>query len=239
MAELADALDSGSSRGNSVDVRLILAAIMNSTALVANGHIDDLAKIRSLIKKYPRIVAVDGGLCHCKAMGISPHLIVGDFDSAPKELLDEYAVPKISLKVDKDKTDLEVAIEHEINLGAKHLTVFGGWGGRIDHSLTNALLLTRFPEQIRMETELEIVFAIAGTTRIACQKGQTLSLLPLCGPVSGITTKGLKWELNRGTLDPDFIGISNICLQPEILISIEEGVLLCSMLRGESLGATF
>ena len=204
---------------------------MNKSALIANGHIDDIATIKPLLKTYSRIIAVDGGLRYCKAMGIHPTLIVGDFDSAPKELLDEYAVPKIALKAEKDETDLEVAIQHEINLGANHLTIFGGWGGRIDHSLTNALLLTRFPGQVQIETEQEIVFAINGTTQISCKPGQTLSLLPVCGPVLGITTKGLKWELTNGSLGPNFIGISNVCLQNEVHISIEEGILLCSLLK--------
>jgi len=201
------------------------------SALIANGHIHDLSWIKPLLKGYSRIIAVDGGLRYCKEMTILPNLIIGDFDSAPKELLDEYAVPKISLKREKDETDLEAALIHEINLGAERLTIFGGWGGRIDHSLTNALLLTRFPEQVQIETEQEIVFAIEASAKIRCKKGQTLSLLPICGPVSGINTKGLKWELNEGAMGPHFIGISNVCLQEEISIEIEEGVLLCSLLK--------
>ncbi|HEX2582926.1 MAG TPA: thiamine diphosphokinase [Chlamydiales bacterium] len=202
---------------------------MNSSALIANGQIDDLSSIKLLLREYSRLIAVDGGLRYCKAMSIRPTLIMGDFDSAPPELLDEYTVPKIRLKAEKDATDLEVAIEHEINRGAERLTVFGGWGGRIDHSLTNALLLTRFPGQVQLQTEQEVLFAIEGETMICCEIGQTLSLLPICGPAMGITTKGLKWELNNRTLGPQFIGISNICLQREVHLSIQEGILLCAL----------
>jgi thiamine pyrophosphokinase len=204
---------------------------MIKSALIANGQIDNITIIKPLLKGYSRIIAVDGGLRYCKAMGIQPTLIIGDFDSAPKDLLDEYAVPKIALKIEKDETDLEVAIKHEMNLGALHLTIFGGWGGRIDHSLTNALLLARFPGQVQIETEQEILFAIEGDTKIPCKIGQTLSLLPICGSVTGITTKGLKWELNNGTLGLNFIGISNVCLQSEIFISIEDGILVCSVIK--------
>ena len=204
---------------------------MTKSALIANGQVDDLSFVKSQITQYSRIIAVDGGLRYCKTMGIRPTLIVGDFDSAPKELLDEYSVPKIALKTEKDETDLEVAIQHEINLEATSITIFGGWGGRIDHSLTNALLLNRFPGQVQIETEQEIVFAISNPTKIKCKIGQTLSLLPICGPVLGITTQGLKWELQNGTLGPDFIGISNVCLKPEIHIEIEEGILLCSLIK--------
>jgi thiamine pyrophosphokinase len=205
--------------------------MINKSALIANGQIDDLSLIKPLLKAYSRIIAVDGGLRYCKAMGVQPTLIIGDFDSAPKELLEEYAVPKIRLKTEKDATDLEIAIEHEINRGTERLTVFGGWGGRIDHSLTNALLLTRFPGQVQMETELEVLFAIEGDAKIRCEIGQTLSLLPICGPVIGIATKGLKWELNNGMLGPQFIGISNVCLQQEVHIKIEEGILICSLVN--------
>jgi thiamine pyrophosphokinase len=204
---------------------------MKTSALIANGEILDLSIIKSLLKSYSRIVAVDGGLKQCKAALHCPSLIVGDFDSVSKKLLDEYSVPKIKLKKEKDETDLEIAIQHEINIGIDRITIFGGWGGRIDHSLTNALLLTRFPNRVRMETETEILFAIQGDSKIHCKKGQTLSLLPICGPVFGITTKGLKWELENKTLDHQFIGISNICLQEEISILIQEGILICSIVK--------
>ncbi len=201
-----------------------------SIAIVANGQIDSPEIIRPLVLRCPRIIAVDGGLVHCEKMGIRPHLIVGDFDSCPPELLGHYSdIPKVSLPRDKDETDLEIAIQREE--GAKKITLYGAWGHRIDHSLTNALLLLRWPGKVQIETEKEIVFAIDKSVKLHCFIGQTLSLIPLNGPVSGITTKGLKWELQNGKLSHALIGTSNICQIQNVEISVAQGSLLCCLLK--------
>ncbi|MBU6383594.1 MAG: thiamine diphosphokinase [Verrucomicrobia bacterium] len=199
-----------------------------TTAIVANGQIDSPTIIRSLILRHNQIIAVDGGLVHCDKMGIQPHLIVGDFDSCPPELQHKYAhIRTILLKKDKDETDLEAAIREA---HAKDTTLYAAWGYRIDHSLTNALLLTRYPG-MKMETETEIVFAVDQAVQLHCKVGQTLSLIPLNGPVTGITTSGLKWELKSGKLDSHFIGISNVCVSATIQISVKSGSLLCVLQR--------
>lgn len=201
---------------------------MFHTALVANGQISSPDIIRPLILRHSQIIAVDGGLVHCDRMGIQPNLIVGDFDSCPNKLLQKYKnVPAIHLQTDKDETDLEVAIREA---KSNDITLYAAWGHRIDHSLTNALLLTRHPG-MRMETETEIVFAIDKEITLDCKPGQTLSLIPLAGPVTGINTSGLKWELKNGKLDQHFIGISNICLNEKVKISLNNGSLLCILIR--------
>src|SRR3989344_5885392 len=127
---------------------------MKTSALIANGHIDFPNVLKPIILKHQRIVAIDGGLEQCHKMGIEPHLIVGDFDSCSEELLKHYpSIPKISLPQEKDETDLEVAMNHEFKQGAEEITLFAAWGKRIDHSLTNALFLSRYPTKAKLETE--------------------------------------------------------------------------------------
>lgn len=203
---------------------------MRTSALIANGAGISKKTFLSQIQQHSRIIAVDGGLAQCYEMGIIPHLLVGDLDSAPTELVKKYSsVPRLLLPRDKDQTDLEVAIEHERREGSSQIILFGAWGKRIDHSLTNALILGRYPNLMKLETETEVLFAIHDKTHISCKAGQTLSLIPLYGKATGVSTWGLKWELVKGTLDYMFIGISNICLNEQVTISVDHGLLLCCL----------
>jgi thiamine pyrophosphokinase len=202
------------------------------SAIVASGQINSPQILRPLILKHERIIAADGGLIYCHQMGITPSLIVGDFDSCPQELLSLYPdVPKLKLHVDKDETDLEVAIKNEE--GA--VTLFGAWGKRIDHSLCNLLLLTRWPEKLKIETEDELLFAIQKSTYFPCSAGQTLSLFPINGVASGVKSKGLKWELQNIQLDKDFFSISNICVSDHVELSLESGQLICVLNKRKEL----
>src|SRR5262249_40568896 len=140
-------------------------------------------------------------------------------------------VPKKTLPRDKDETDLEVAIKEEFKCGADLVTLFGAWGKRMDHSLTNALLLGRFPGKLRLETETEIAFVIRGKAEWECPVGQTISLIPLYGTAKGIHTTGLKWELKNGHLDQNFIGVSNLSLKRHVTVEIQDGQLLSCLIK--------
>ena len=53
------------------------------------------------------IIAVDGGIRHTAALQIVPQWWIGDFDSSG-EL--DVAVPRLTFPVEKDETDLELAL---------------------------------------------------------------------------------------------------------------------------------
>ena len=65
-------------------------------------------------------------------------------------------------------------------------------------------------------------FVVNGQTNLKCFRGQTVSLIPIFTAVKGVTTKGLKWEINNKTMDKNFMSLSNICLSDNIFISIIE-----------------
>lgn len=203
-----------------------------SAALVANGAINDYPLIASLIQTYEYCVAVDGGLLHCQRMEVRPDLIIGDFDSVGKDLLIKYQeVPTEAFAVDKDESDTELALKAIMGPAIERIGLFGALEKRTDHALYNLNLLLRFPEKVIIETDNETIFAIKGTKEITCRPGQTVSLMPFGQPPQGVTTQGLKWELNNAALDKDFMSLSNICLKSSFSVSISEGDLLCCLCR--------
>jgi thiamine pyrophosphokinase len=235
MAELVDALDSGSSeatRGCSshLDRTNFWRHVFTQTriAIISNAPIDDLSKIKEKITDYPALIAVDGGANHCHTLGLEPDLILGDFDSITPSTLATFAhLPVQRYNKDKDKTDLELALELAYHPLIEEIALFGALGGRTDHTLGNLVLLSRFPGKVFIESHSERLFVIKKSAQLSLELGQTLSLIPLNGPVHGITTTGLKWPLNDATLSKEFIGISNESTGSNVTISLREGDLLC------------
>lgn len=205
-------------------------------AIVANGSIESLPLIKCALKPYPFLVAVDGGLSYCDKMDLTPNLIVGDFDSTPPHLLEKYrAIPMHRLERDKDETDLEVAVHLILNPSIEKLAIFGGMRKRTDHFLSNLHLLRSHPSRLFMESETETIVSLQGKNQLSCQKGQTISLIPIEGKVKGVTTRGLRWSLSNATLDT-FFSLSNVAEADAFYVEIEEGQLLCIMqkLQGTS-----
>lgn len=203
-----------------------------TVALVANGAIDDLTVISPLIKSHDYIIAVDGGLVYCDKMNIFPTLIIGDLDSLPSDLLAKYShIPVSRYPVDKNETDMELALRIACKPGVERVTLFGALGNRIDHTMYNLYLLQRYSNLTRIETERETLFCVTGPTNISCYPGQTISFFPHGELAAGIFSKGLKWELSDATFNKDFMSISNVCLSDLVHIDVKKGILLCSLLR--------
>ena len=197
-------------------------------AIICNAPIVDLLKAKERILSFPLLIAVDGGLNHCHKLGIRPDLAVGDFDSADPSILDNFKnIPTKLYPKDKDKTDLEIALELIDHSQVKEISVFGALGERTDHTLGNLVLLSRYPGTVFLETDKERMFVINHQAEIVTYPGQKISLIPLNGPSKGVTTEGLKWKLENGTLDKQFIGLSNEALNKEVKIFVKEGDLLC------------
>jgi thiamine pyrophosphokinase len=179
------------------------------------------------------VVAADSGLAHAHALARAVDLVVGDFDSVDPAHLDDAIAAGARVErfpADKDATDLELAIDAAHREGATRATVLGTGGGRLDHFLANALLLAA-PRW----SDLEIV-ALVGPARITVVRvraelpgapGSLLTLLPLGGPVDGVTTSGLRWPLRGERLDPGTTrGVSNELTEPVATVSLDAGVLL-------------
>lgn len=210
-----------------------MRAKKSGTALVLNGTIKNLSWLKKSLKKFERIIAVDGGLNYLDKIKVCPHSIIGDLDSASQELIKAYRdhVEFIQFPSDKDFSDFEIALEYVQTLDKGPVTVFGGEGGRLDHTISNLFLLSRFPQRVILETEAATSYLVTGTEKIKTKVGQTISLLPFSIPLPKISTKGLKWDMNELELAKGIMSLSNVCLDKQIEINLEKGCVLVSLIK--------
>jgi thiamine pyrophosphokinase len=197
-------------------------------ALITRGNLAPSEKLLLRIQSYPYIVAVNGGLTHCFNQGIKPNLIMGDFDTASDDAMLAFSkIPKRQFRQDTAQTDLEIALQEIYHEGCQEITIFGGISERIDHSLANLLLLARYPGILYLETEQELFFVIKDREELDCFPSQRISLIPLNGSVTGVTTQGLKWDMRNATLDKYLMSLSNQAVGNKVTIQVKQGDLLC------------
>lgn len=202
--------------------------------LFVNGDFPQPEKIIAQIQPRDVLIAVDGGLRHMTQHKLTPNLIIGDLDSAdPAEVqrLQAQGVEVRRYPVDKDETDLELALNAALKLQPDLIWVVAALGDRIDQTLGNIFLLTR-PElthtDVRLVDGLREVLLIRASGTINGIPGQRVSLLPLNGPAQGIRTEGLAFPLNGETLYPERTrGISNRLTAPTAHVKLTGGLLLC------------
>ncbi len=194
----------------------------------------------SVLQDDDLIIAADGGARHCLAFGLTPHLVVGDFDSLDAEHLDflqQTGAELIQYPTRKDYTDLELALQHARQRGASEILVLAALGGRWDQTLANVLLPAAKEYtglNIRLvDGDQEIFLLTPGQTHlIHGQAGDTLSLIPLQGDVYGITTHGLEYPLLSETLlFGSTRGVSNLLLATQAQVTLKDGLLLCVLIH--------
>jgi thiamine pyrophosphokinase len=229
-------------------------ALQEKRALIfANGEQIHLAAVRALVRPEDFKVAADGGLRYLRRLDFQPDLVIGDLDSLEPGEIDRLRDDHVRVEkhpVDKDETDLELAIGATLREGCTDLLIVGALGGRLDMTLANIFLLA-LPElaaiDARLEDGLEEVFLIrpdVGTSQEAGARGTAqarspgrvidgrpgdrVSLLPLGGPARGIHTSGLVYPLRGETLYPERTrGVSNRMAADQAWVSLGEGLLIC------------
>lgn len=201
-----------------------------------NGEAD--AETLARVGPHPDslIVAVDGGLRHCLACGLTPHWLVGDLDSIPETSLPESTVIE-RFPVEKDQTDLELALLKLEQHAIPSITLVGIDGGRIDHALTNMLLVGHrdWPFAIHIVVKggngavVTAQHPYPGGFR---QSGippidTTLSLISLSPTVHGVTAEGVHYPLDDAQLTMGgTLGMSNVVTSEHCTVRVRSGRLL-------------
>ena len=210
--------------------------------LFANGEMPDLSRILAMLKADDYLVAVDGGLQHLHNLKKTPHLLIGDLDSVSADEVSQAEAQGVEIrrfKIDKDETDLELALATAAEKGFDEILLVAALGGRLDQTLANLYLLM-VPElakaRVTIESGREEIFIIRDHVEIHGTPGDIVSLIPLVGETKGVETRSLKYPLRKETLLPERTrGISNVMLTDLAGVTIESGCLLCIHTRTKNM----
>ncbi len=206
---------------------------MSRIIIFANGQLPNLDAARALLRPDDFLIAADGGTRHVLALGVTPRLVIGDLDSISEEerrKMKEAGVELTQFPRDKNETDLELAIQHAIDLKPDQIIIVAALGGRLDQTLGNLALLSNFQLStfnLKLDDGVEEAFFCRDQVEVRGRSGDLVSLIPWGGVVEGVRTQGLRWPLSNDTLVPHKTrGISNELLAETASIQIQTGLLL-------------
>jgi thiamine pyrophosphokinase len=170
------------------------------------------------------VIACDGAVEKLVAMEIVPEAIVGDMDSIPAALREQYA-DRIHADHDQETNDLTKAVHYACRAGHREVLILGATGLREDHTLGNiSLLMDYHPlfDRIEMASDYGLFTPVSRTTTFACRPGQQVSFFSL-QPGTEVTTHRLKYPLVRKNLTAWWQGTLNEALEEEFSLTLSPG----------------
>ena len=193
------------------------------------------------------VVCADGGYGVCRAAGIKPKAVIGDFDSISAEQAEEAAalgIECVRFPSEKDDTDTLLCVRHGLSKGFKRFLIIGGIGGDLAHTMANLQVLSFLMD---MGCEAEVVTAderlfmadgeglpLRGEARQAVPAvfsgcpGAKFSVFSYAERSSGVCIKNAKYHLDDAVLTHSYpVGASNEFVDAEpVTASVRHGRLL-------------
>ncbi len=194
----------------------IIGACSNNTDISFQAHDNDF------------VIAADGGYDFLKKMGIEADVLIGDFDSI--SVLPEHKCI-IRHPVEKDDTDSFLAYKLGYEKGYRNFVLYGGIGGRIDHTVANLQMLCNMSKNHSrgfLVGENTVISAIHnGRINFSKENIGKLGVFAHGKDAQGVTISGLRYCVNNSLITSDFpIGVSNEFMGEKAFIEVNDGTLL-------------
>lgn len=197
-------------------------------------------------REHTLFIAADGGINYLADLGLQPDIWIGDGDSLRiagtqenastrtcdlQQLIADIHTEVIKLPTHKDETDTLAAVRKGISLGYTQFHIYGGMGGRIDHTMANIKTLA----YISSQNMTAYMFGCSdymtvlenGEIGFSDKEQGYISVFSMSDVSNGITISGLEYEINNASLtSTDSIGVSNAFIGKKSSISVLDGRLL-------------
>ena len=173
------------------------------------------------------VIAADGGLKHVQQLGITPDVILGDFDSLGFTPEGANVFP-----VEKDDTDAMLAVRRGLSEDCELFFLYGSLDGpRLDHTIANFQTLQFLADRgaVGYLIGKDFMLTVVKNGGISFPEGceGTVSVFCLGADARGVDLRGLYYPLKNGTLTAGFpLGVSNHFTGEEAEISVKNGSLL-------------
>lgn len=177
------------------------------------------------------VIAADGGANALSKLQLTPHTLLGDFDSVLPQTREMFVNSNVIHDEDDSTTDFQKALHYALEkLSPEKIVVIGSEGDRLDHTFSALAHAATASNQvdIRFAFSFNIAYLVAGTSQrvIPSKVGGLVSVLPM-GTSTVSSSSGLKWPLNRMRLIPGVQdSVSNEATHHEISIKLESGALI-------------
>ena len=179
------------------------------------------------------IIAADSGANCLFDYNIMPDLLLGDFDSIDKNVLDYFKKSNCIIDIyptEKDFTDTEIAVKKALSMKPDEIILLGCTGSRVDHLLGNIGMLNNCMQKgvnACIKDENNNIRLIGASTSLNGAVGDIFSLQAYGDEIVGLTIEGAKYPLVKYNLKiGESITISNEFAQSNVKLKFESGTLM-------------
>lgn len=176
------------------------------------------------------VIAADGGFDYLETLGLRADVVLGDFDSV---ISNDLPSDILRYPAEKDDTDMMLAIKLGLEKGYREFAIFGGLGGRFDHTLANVQALSYLSKKGAVGTLYSDTYAIRvvsdgtisfGKEDSANRVGNICSIFSLSDVSVNVTIHGFKYETEDMTVSNSFpIGVSNEFTGKKAYVHVQKG----------------
>ncbi len=205
---------------------------MRKAYILIHGNLSKIPELKGKISSKDLLICADGAAEFAYSQGIIPHMIIGDLDSISTQVRSHFEKTTTlwqKFPREKDNTDADLAIQYALDKQVDEIIIFGLFGDRIDHMLSNIFHISEIAQNkpCRMIEGNMDMYIVRDKVILNGKKGDELSLIPLKGDCERITTRGLYYPLQQEDIPfGSTRGISNVFLKEKVEIQIRSGVLL-------------
>lgn len=187
---------------------------MSRCVILSAGPVREPEALRPLLRPDDWIIAADNGWNLARRLGVTPRVLVADFDSMPQIPSGQEGLEILRLPVEKDWTDTMAAAMEGIARGYREFLLLGATGGRLDHTMSNfsvlLYLLEHGAEAVMADEQNRVRLYRPGDYILEPEEGYKFSLFPFGGEVTGLYETDVYYPLENAVLRPDSsLGISN------------------------------